>query len=250
MKFWKKKTIPNLVFFVIHNPEVRHSRPVAMQTERGLYPWLDLGKIPESKGIYAWYYKHFLSESDILSLIKKLNKQDINGECKEIIVQTFLKSHLFDFFQEDPYQVTMKGPLKPTYNGHVPHVVAITSDLVKRIAFDPTRLWILKSVLENAIPDFSAPIYIGMSVNLKTRIGRHKALIQNYKNSQLNEVSNDFLTDEEEESDKSFAREVIRRGFLTHRLFVSIRTIENSLNGHVDAENILNRINFPLCGRN
>ena len=113
----------------------------------------------------------------------------------------------------------------------------------------PDRLWAFKTILEEAVLEFASPIYIGMAVNLQTRVLRHKHLIQKYKRGSAFDLDEGELS-EEETSDRSFAREVVRRGFSLSRLIVSVRVIESSLNVQLDAENILNRINFPLCGRN
>lgn len=222
-----------------------------MQPERKLYSWIDVGKVPAKTGIYAWYYRHLLADHDIMTLTANLAAAKGDEECKNDLVRAFLRLFLFDLFQEEPYQVALRGPLKPTYIGPVPHVVTITEGLVRRIATEPDRLWVLKKVLDEAIPDFASPIYIGMSVDLNGRVGTHKRLIQDYKRGATFDIGEAGIS-EEEIADHSFAREVVRRGFSPNRLVVSVRVIESSAaeNVHLDAENVLNRINFPLCGRN
>lgn len=220
-----------------------------MPQERKLYPWLDIGKVPEKTGIYAWYYRHLLSDHDIDTLTASLATVKGNEERENELVRDFLRTFLFDVFQEEPYQVLMRGALKPTYEGPIPHVSSITEGLVRRIATEPKRLWALKVVLDEAVPEFASPIYIGMSVHLRTRLGRHKQLIKLYQEGTTLDLGKGTLS-EEELSDHSFARDVVRRGFRTSRLVVSIRVIEAAENVHLDAENILNRINFPLCGKN
>lgn len=222
-----------------------------MQVERKLYSWLDVGKIPAKPGVYAWYYRHLLADHDIKTLVSNLAAVKGNQAREDELVRDFLRTFLFDVFQEEPYQVLLRGALKPTYVGPVPHVPALTEGLVRRIATEPDRLWVLKKVLDEAIPEFASPVYIGMSVDLTGRVGTHKRLIQEYKRGVAFDLGVPGLSDEEI-ADHSFAREVVRRGFSPNRLVVSVRVIESPVAGnvHLDAENVLNRINFPLCGRN
>ncbi len=220
-----------------------------MRQERKLYSWLEISRVPDSSGIYAWYYRHLLTDHDIDRLSNDLVAARGNPEQSEYLVREFLLTFLFDVFREDPYQVTLTGPLKPAYEGDVPHVMTITTGLVRRIAAEPTRLRILKRVLEEAIPEFASPIYIGMSDDLRDRVNTHKRLIQKYTGGERFDFGEGQVS-EKESADHSFAREVVRRGFSLSRLAVAVRVIETPENIHLDAENILNRINFPLCGRN
>jgi hypothetical protein len=222
-----------------------------MHPERKLYTWLDIGKVPSKTGIYAWYYRHLLADHDINTLIANLTAVKGNKERENELMRDFLRTFLFDVFQEEPYHVSMSGPLKPTYQGLIPHLVTITEGLVRRMVAEPARLWPLKKVLDEAVPEFASPIYIGMSVDLNARVGRHKQLIQAYKRGSFFELS-EVPTADEDIADHSFAKDVVRRGFSPNRLVVTVRVIESDVAAdiHLDAENILNRINFPLCGRN
>ena len=140
-------------------------------------------------------------------------------------MRDFFSTFLFDVFREEPYQVTMIGPLKPSYRGIVPHVMDITGGLIRRVAKDPGRLRVLKQVLEGAVPEFASPIYIGMSDNLRDRVGAHKRLIQKYKAGERFDLGEGQIS-EEESADHSFAREVVRRGFSLGRLAVAVRAID------------------------
>lgn len=220
-----------------------------MRQERKLFSWLEINSVPRAPGIYAWYYRHLLTDHDIDRLTSDLLAAGSDQDRAERLVKEFLSTFLFDVFREEPYQVSMVGPLKPSYQGPVPHLMSITDGLVRRIASDPGRLKDLKKVLEGAVPEFASPIYIGMSDDLRGRVGQHKRLIQKYKAGERFDLG-EGLTTEEETADHSFAREVVRRGFSLARLAVAVRVIDAPANIHLDAENILNRINFPLCGRN
>jgi hypothetical protein len=218
-----------------------------------MYLWQELDEIPTSPGVYAWYYRHTFYKADIETLLADLTKlaaaPDGGREAREKRVEAFLQYYLFNFFLEEPYQVSIRGALKPTYEGTASHVAMITAGLVERITTDPARLWHLQSVLNSAVPEFAAPIYIGLSSDMRKRIRRHCSLMHKYKEVEGRDLREEELSDDEK-SDHSFACEVIRRGFLLDKLEVSVRVINAPGDIHLDAENILNRINFPLCGRN
>lgn len=248
MKCLMTRTTINRVFSVIH--EVLTA---IMVTSRRLYTWQELDEIPMEPGVYAWYYRHTFYKADIETLLIDLAtigpQTSDNLQARKDRVEAFLQYFLFNFFLEEPYKVSLRGALKPAYEGTVSHVATITAGLVERITTDPTRLWNLQSVLDSTVPEFAAPIYIGLSKDLRKRIKRHRSLMQKYKEIDGKDLRDDGAS-EEEKKDQSFAREVIRRGFLLHRLEVSVRIIDTPGDIYLDAENILNRINFPLCGRN
>jgi hypothetical protein len=63
-------------------------------------------------------------------------------------------------------------------------------------------------------------------------------------------MSADYVGDGDEEADLSFAKDVARRGLVPGRLVVFVATTQTGGDEYKDVENLLNRINFPLCGRN
>ncbi|MER9700761.1 hypothetical protein [Mesorhizobium sp. M0146] len=116
--------------------------------------------------------------------------------------------------------------------------------MLDRIVEEPARLATIRQVLEASAPHFASPIYIGMSEKLRLRLKRHKALIEKY-----GELP-DIALSEEEQRDQSFAREVRARNIPPSRLFVVATVISGPPGTYVDIENILNRIHYPLLGRN
>lgn len=218
-----------------------------MPEVRRLYGWREIDEVPDQTGVYAWYYQHTLLEKDINDVIAKLateNDQDARIEQ----LRQFLDNYLFRVFVESPYRVTLRGKLKPRYEGEVEHSATISRSLLERLSLDPQRLWTIKTALDSAVPEFAAPVYIGMAKKLRTRLTKHKELIREYLKNQLRGPV--AFQDEEDEADHSFALDVVTRNFAIHKLAVSYRLVAAKDNSHVDVENILNRINFPLCGRN
>lgn len=222
-----------------------------MHTQRKLYLWQEIDDTPARTGIYAWYYRHTLADFDINKLIADLRDLPTTASTIEARerVTAFLRKHIFGAFIEEPYDAVIRGRLKPTYEGTLSNDATISPELVERIMLEPERLWSLKTVLQEAVPEFASPVYIGMAVDLNCRLRRHKRLIEQYMAAAGRARSDDKLTPMESE-DHSFAREVVRRGFSSNGLAVAVRVLNTQEKVHVDAENILNRINYPLCGRN
>ncbi len=140
------------------------------------------------------------------------------------------------------------------YEGEAQNTFRVSEGLVKRIVEDPSRLSKLKSLLLQCIPNFASPIYIGVAKVLRVRLLRHKSLIEAFANSAaLEPLDAQLDQDDSDEAvrDSSFARQVSAiRKFNSANLVVSTLPIEVDEDLRYDLENVLNRINFPLCGRN
>ena len=218
-----------------------------------IYWWTETSNIPHKPGVYAWYYSPEITEFDLEQIIRKINNFREIGDTDAafMAVHNFLHDYLFRYFQEEPYQATLKGALKPKYEGYVEHTPELSEDLVKRVIEQPERLMTMKQVLEKSAPNFASPIYIGMSENLRDRIKRHKKLIEKYCSQFPNSNIQLKSTDKESENrDRSFAMRICSRNIPPTRLFVAINILEDIGKRYVDIENILNRIHYPLLGRN
>ena len=93
-------------------------------------------------------------------------------------------------------------------------------------------------------PMFASPLYMGMAGDLRSRLATHKALIERYRRlyRQEGEPARD--------SDSGFAWQVAKRRIPPDRLIVFTCTTAADNNIAVDIENILNRIYYPILGRN
>lgn len=216
-----------------------------------LYDWRQIGTIPADGGVYAWYFTPKLSTKDVNSLIEAVNQyktasDEVSGR---LAVQDFLNEHIFRYFTEQPYNASISGPLKPLYQGVLEHNSPLSTSLVERILADPNRLDTINRILESSVPNFSSPIYIGMSGNLFQRLSKHKALIEKYRQTPGLLLSTSGV-DEEGRRDHSFAQEICTRGIPPSLLSVSVQVVPGVAQEWVDVENILNRIHFPLFGRN
>ncbi len=211
-----------------------------------------LDQAPEAPGIYAWYHQLVLSDADIEVCLRDIDSAT-SASDKEAVARRFLEKFVFSYYSETPYLVQIAGALKPTFSGPVPYVSEVSASLVTRIANSPMRLRTLKEALTTMVPVFSSPLYIGMAQNLRSRLRAHKRWIERLGEARLLAEEEPSLEEPDEDSkvSHSFALEAVRiRGFSTYNLRVFIQDIAIDPDIRVDVENILNRINYPLCGRN
>lgn len=209
------------------------------------YGWRELSTAPDESGVYAWYAKLLISSADLNDFKDNVYRLNADGEDPRAYVTESLERLIFRRYHEDNYQVTVSGPLKPRYVGEAAHQTSLSQSLVERLCLDPTRLGIIAETLSVAAPAFTAPLYIGMATSLRERLMKHKTLIE-----KLRDAKSRKATDEMIDGDAGFARQVVARQFDPTNLFVHVRLVKSISNEHVDIENVLNRINFPIFGRN
>ncbi len=212
-----------------------------------IFKWVEISEAPRKPGVYAWYYVPEITNFDIddaiKELIKKKEKNDHVGARK--MLSQFLDKFLFKYFAEDPYNVALRGPLKPKYEGTLKHIPSVSESLLDRIVEDPHRLRTMQKILKESAPNFASPIYIGMSENLHVRLLRHKNLIERFFSGKLTENATEY-----KDRDQGFAWQIYCRNINPPDLFVTLKVIEDGQNNYIDIENILNRIHFPIFGRN
>lgn len=213
----------------------------------------EVANAPETPGVYAWYYRIDLTDKDIANCIEEV-ELELSPEEREAIVKRFLETHLFRYYKEMPYLVDLTGPLKPRYKGAIDHNIDISETLVKRLAAEPNNLLELKRMLKLTVPMFASPIYIGVATRLRDRLRQHVRLIDALQNLKASAVGDGFQVpagDTDDDRDHKFAYEVaMTRGFRSSNLIVNTLELPVTDTIRYDLENILNRINYPLCGRN
>ena len=208
--------------------------------------WADLASAPASPGVYAWYYSPLITDYDLDAAIFDIQtKRDESRTEAEFSAKTLLEDRIFKQFREEPYKAVVQGPLKPTYSGSLEHAFEVSPGLISRVVDDPERLRSLRDILDLSAPMFASPLYIGMSINLRTRLSRHKSLIEKYRVSSLNEIP------PKNGSDAGFAWQIAKRQMPPDRLFVFTCAIgNNDEDTAIDIENVLNRLYYPILGRN
>lgn len=208
--------------------------------------YLGNDNIPTDSGIYAWYYVPQLSDIDIQNMYSEL---DINKESVKIrksIIYQFLNKKLFSFYSEDPYTIKVSGSLKPTYHGSVYHDESVSESLVSKIESGDVSISQLKVLLSNVAEPFLSPVYIGMATNLRKRINQHKQKIIKIRDGLPQEDGKE----EYELRDNNFASRVCERKYITSFMFVVCMSVDSEDKVQNPFENVLNRINYPILGRN
>ena len=196
-----------------------------------------------------------MSTYDINVCITNIDQAQ-NFDEKQSIAESFLSQQIFSHFAETSYKVSITGKLKPRYEGQLPHIPTVSRSLVARIAENPSRLKTIATVLRRTMPYFSSPIYIGSAKILRDRLRTHVRLIRKFRECLLSATTPAPETPSsrdpsEDRSDHSFAFEaVVQRKLEPNDLLVSVLPMHLTPESTYDIENILNRINFPLCGRN
>lgn len=181
--------------------------------------WPEVASAPEMPGVYAWYYSPRFSTHDLDEVLSQLDTTPDAG-----LVSDFLQKRLLAYFAEDPYHVSVRGQLKPTYVGELSHQQVVAPDLAARLAQSPERLRHLGEAIKAFTPFFCAPLYIGMASNLRTRLRQHKSLISRALERPPSPAGRAF----DQDSDHSFATEIVRRRIPTESLSVYIMLLPNT----------------------
>lgn len=206
--------------------------------------WSEIDLAPETPGVYAWYSRLVISKADIDAIVRRVNaaKQLGNMKAREE-VEDALDRFIFGPYRETPYQVALRGQLKPKFSGEVAHEPSRSESLVGRLAANPERFRAISDILKTAAPWFTAPLYIGMAINLRSRLKQHRNKIVELRDLQGHGAVDDV-------AEAGFANQVVARNFDPTNLFVHVAEVNVETGEHNDLENILNRINYPIFGRN
>ena len=223
-----------------------------MQTRH--FRFSEVASSPNSPGVYSWYYRIELADKDIAKCVEDVELEG-SEDAQDEIMRDFLRTHLFRYYKEVPYFIALSGQLKPKYEGFIDHREDISASMIRRLAAAPNNLYELKKTLRVAIPLFASPIYIGVATRLRERLLQHVRLIDSLQHLRASAVGDmeplPQLADEEEDRDHKFAHEVsMIRGFRPSNLIVNTMELPVTDAIRYDLENVLNRINYPLCGRN
>jgi len=209
--------------------------------------------VPEHKGIYAWYLKPNLSTCDINKLLEEIDEKKSPADK---LIEVFLNKYIFNPLRETPYKIKLEGKLKPKYKGEVTYENPNSTGLISRLVQKPKLLFDIKKIFETVKHDLLSPIYIGMAKNLNVRLSKHVELMKKLRETEASFHPeyfslHDLSSSEESALDHKFAHEVVvQRKLDINDLEVHVLELEFADDIQVDIENILNRLNYPLCGRN
>ena len=206
--------------------------------------WSELELAPEGPGVYAWYSRLVIARADVEGVIKRVKDAQSKDEVvARQEVEAALDRFIYGPYRETPYQVSLRGQLKPKFSGEVQHEPSKSDSLIGRLASKPERFRTVTDVLKTAAPWFTAPLYIGMAINLRSRLMQHRNKIV-----ELRDIQSQASIDDPAEA--GFANQVVARNFDPTNLFVHVAELSVDTGEHNDLENILNRINYPIFGRN
>lgn len=213
-------------------------------------PWAALDDAPETRGVYAWYHRPNLGNATVDGVINAVVQEDgLGTEAALRRIRAFLDVHIFARFRAPSYAASLTGPLRPTYEGQLDMASAVSDSLVQRIAADPQRLRGIATALKGMSPYFASPLYIGMAKrSLRERLAQHKARILEIAQARADLGALDAES-QDKSPDASFALEVSRRGIPYTSLWVAVGPMPE-VGEPVDIENVLNRLNHPLLGKN
>lgn len=204
--------------------------------------------VPTRPGIYAWYGRVVLPKPD------RARASTADG------LDALFREHVFARYQRQPYEVMLSASLEPRFRGRVKHEpeppsMSAWPEHVTTRAADAVFTFLARSFS----PAFSAPIYVGKAARqpLSSRIAQHLTGLRDFlgRTPEYLEVQRKGLlhadaTDSEELDAHSFAIEAAVRRFSPERLLLVTYSPPAMERDDIDLlEHIVNRIDYPICGR-
>jgi hypothetical protein len=243
-----------------------------MKFDQKTFQFNNLDDAPDKPGIYAWYAKADLGIADWQREIDAVTKEDFGTEN----FKRALQEHSLKF---DPprlsisatsvFSISMQGELVSNFPKTIDSVIQGNFDDTKDKDHDQKKInraiategsrQNITDILNIAQPQISAPIYIGKSLNLKTRLKTHCSEIKKLITSLAEDSDYEKKIQEYLKEDGSkFSVRAVANDFKPENLYVitlSIDTIVNDKNKtDIDSiittsEWLLNRWNRPILGK-
>ena len=155
-----------------------------------------ISQAPESPGLYAWYGKVDIGDSDYLKLLidGKDHGEDRLRSLLSRHTQRFnlpeMHVHITSSFEAewrascseqtaDKFVEILAGAAQENGTANDQETKKRRVSLDKTLAKQKNRQ-LLKQALEYSVPVFSAPLYIGVSDNLRRRLSEHVTLLERF----------------------------------------------------------------------
>lgn len=219
--------------------------------------------VPETPGLYAWYSVPTLGPKDYQMDV--VNGEDLGATR----LREALGRHT-SRFMVPPLSIHAQGRFTAAWRGEIPSEgvreecqrmsaeasVEDSRNPLEKVLRAPVLRALLVEVLSLSTPFLAAPLYIGVSDNLKRRLNEHRDLLLNYAGiaAKTPDSRNDFL-----QSGKNFALRAIGSGFSPDGLEAWTLSISEWVPDQVSmadlrvlaegAEWLLNRWYRPLHGK-
>ena len=209
------------------------------------YDWKDLSTAPAGPGLYAWYVRPELRVADLSDGIRtKKNLLEVMSLLRIPTLYLRADGHLSMRFEGTLAHTVYGSDLDEEFTSLVDSVIA-----------NPAQRSFFADVLLAATPALMAPLYVGVAIDLRSRLGQHRDSIQKYSAQHLKHPHEETGA----AMPHSFAREVARRQISPNQLVVYTCQIPFSINATLNhdeqrrvaeaVETVLNRIFFPIFGR-
>jgi|GEM_PF-3321605 len=243
------------------------------------YKISDIAEVSSSPGIYAWYGTTHIGSADL--------RKDVDPEGRDHGARRFRESlaRHTSRFSPPPLSVSLKSGFRDGWHGYVnsvkfeEHVDMLSSaggskagsgfaypdKAIDEVLSTEQGRAQLNNLIMASVPIFSAPLYIGKSVNLRNRLAAHVRALSKFSESVA--LYPDFLekiqrkiadpSSDEISPDVSFAVRAVSAGFSSDHLRVYTLEIEKNSNFRGDSagsaaealEWLLNTWNRPILGR-
>lgn len=232
-----------------------------MQPHR--YSMLDVDQAPESPGIYAWYVKFLATQQDWRLRASPDGDLAIGGFLG--LIEKYAR-----YYEPVPIELSGRGSYGARWEGEIARDYALgdrdeeSGESAKSTKFErlidsldtESRRKILAHALESSAPVFSAPLYIGVAEDLRSRLRQHRRDF-----SRASEWLHDHPEDSEEIRlrGKNFGHRAAARGIAMEHLDVWVLDLAEEQNSGLSVDQLrsmaesvewlLHRLYTPILGR-
>lgn len=227
----------------------------------------DISQAPATPGIYAWYGELRVGPEDLMRRPHPDTKEDEGEQLFRQLLSQHSTRHsppALDVTARAAFGSNYTGQLESTLPDLFREKVENGGDKKGRVIAaalksEPQRRALLQ-VLEQASPIFAAPIYIGTSDDLRSRLQQHRSQVEALAELVANDPSQaETVRARARSTDATFAQRTIALDFKPDHLVVYVLPVDRVVTGHFSpsslnhlaqaAEWFLNRWHRPLAGK-
>lgn len=207
--------------------------------------WHEVASAPTAVGLYAWYILPAIPAANLQS------RRNTEGSVREIA--RTLRFPEVDLRIEGHLSLDLRGTLA---HRHLGDAARDLPDSLEAVLGTATSRQLLADALQASVPWLTAPVYIGVSSNLRRRLGRHQQLM---RSTEIDEHVQHPDGAEAAKRDYAFGREIRARRVELNNLLVCLMPIHRLSSSGLSAddlrrtvegiETLLNRLFYPILGR-
>ncbi|KJK23499.1 hypothetical protein UB46_15670 [Burkholderiaceae bacterium 16] len=244
--------------------------------EPQLFTFGDIERAPEAPGLYAWYARIYAPAGDYRRQVGEDGVDHGERRFRELLAKHLLR------FRLPPFELRGQGTFGASWRGQMHErssdlhqdifLARVAADAslddeefgleknLGRIAKDEKKRAFLARVLTELTPLVSAPIYIGVAKNLRSRLRQHVSLYQGLRDTIGTDKDKlEALKEKVAAEGLSFAQRAIACDFSPDHLVVAVCNVRDISNGQWSdeelrnmagvAEWLANRWHRPFAGR-